>query len=159
MKRFGLAGLLVGVFLVWPHTVTAQDPPPPTAPPEASDTELAFEREVFVYPTFDLANPFRPLDAADTGGPRFERLRLSGIIYSETPGRSIATLSTSTVTIGTDGSLTAGPGDSYYLKVGQTIGNTTVIEINSQSIEVDVEEFGVTGRKTMRLMTALGGMQ
>ena len=157
MKRSALVGLLVGFSLVWPQAATAQDTLPPTGPP--AETELAFEREVFVYPPFELANPFRPLDAADTGGPRFERLRLSGIIYSEIPGRSIATLSTSTVTFADDGSFTADSGDSYYVKVGQTIGNTTVIAIHAQSIEVDVEEFGVTDRKTMRLITAIGGKQ
>jgi len=121
---------------------------------------LAFEREVFQYPSFDRVNPFKPLLATDSGGPRYERLRLSGVIYAETtPGRSVATLSTSVAAIAQDGTITATLGDSYYLKVGQTIGNTTVVEINRTSIEVDVEEFGVVDRKTMRLLTASGGNQ
>ena len=127
--------------------------------PTYARTELAFEREIFSYPSFNRVNPFRPLLATDTGGPRFERLRLSGIIYSEDSARSVATVSTSIATIAEDGTITADLGDSYYLKVGQTIGNTTVIQINRESIEVDVEEFGITDRKSMRLLNVLGGNQ
>ena len=158
MKRCPPGVVLVGVIVLWPQAATAQDPPPPPAEPPA-ETVLAFEREVFVYPSFDRVNPFQPLLATDTGGPRYERLRLSGIIYAETPGRSVATVSTSVAAIGADGTITANIGDSYYLKVGQTIGNTTVVEINPESIEVDVEEFGVTDRRTMRLLRAPGGNQ
>ncbi len=156
MKRSVPTVLLVGVLILWPRAATAQDPPPPDGPP--AQTVLAFEREVFDYPSFG-PNPFQPLLATDSGGPRYERLRLSGIIYSETPSRSVATVSTSIATIAEDGTITAGPGDSYYLKVGQTIGNTTVVEINRESIDVDVEEFGVTDRRTMRLLNVLGGNQ
>ena len=157
MKRSAPAVLLVGMLILWPQAVTAQDPPPPEEPP--AETELAFEREIFNYPSFNRVNPFRPLLATDTGGPRFERLRLSGIIYSEDSARSVATVSTSIATIAEDGTITADLGDSYYLKVGQTIGNTTVIQINRESIEVDVEEFGITDRKSMRLLNVLGGNQ
>ena len=157
MKRSVPAVLLVGMLILWPQAATAQDPPPPTEPP--AETELAFEREVFAYPLFQRLNPFRPLLATDTGGPRYERLRLSGVIYSEIAGRSVATVSTSIATLAEDGTVTADVGDSYYLKVGQTIGNTTVVEIGPESIEVDVEEFGMTDRKTMRLLRPPGGNQ
>ncbi len=157
MQRSSPAVLLVGALILWPQAATAQDPPPPTGPP--AETELTFEREIFVYPSFERLNPFRPLLATDTGGPRHERLRLSGIIYSEIPGRSVATLSTSIATIAEDGTITANIGDSYYLKVGQTIGTPTVVEIGHESIEVDVEEFGIMDRKTMRLLNVPGGNQ
>ncbi len=156
MKRCLPAAMLLGLIVLWPKAATAQDPPPPPAQPPA-ETVLSFEREVFVYPSFRRVNPFQPLLATDTGGPRYERLRLSGIIYVETPGRSVATLSTSLAIIGDDGTISANVGDSFYLKVGQTIGNTTVVEINRESIEVDVEEFGITDRRTMRLLTVPGG--
>ena len=161
MKRCAPATMLVGVMVLGPQAATAQDPPPPPdEPPAETETVLAFEREVFVYPSVDRVNPFRPLLATDTGGPRYERLRLSGVIYVEnSPGRSVATLSTSVAVVGADGTISADIGDSYYLKVGQTIGNTTIIEINRESIEVDVEEFGVVDRKTMRLLRVLGGNQ
>lgn len=160
MKRCASAVLLLGMVMLWPRAATAQDPPPPPPDGPPAETELAFEREVFQYPSFDRVNPFKPLLATDSGGPRYERLRLSGVIYAETtPGRSVATLSTSVAAIAQDGTITATLGDSYYLKVGQTIGNTTVVEINRASIEVDVEEFGVVDRKTMRLLTASGGNQ
>ncbi|MCH7532673.1 MAG: hypothetical protein IIB36_13075 [Gemmatimonadetes bacterium] len=157
MKRSAPVVLLVGMLILWPQAATAQDPPPPDGPP--AQTELAFEREIFVYPSFERLNPFRPLLATDSGGPRYERLRLSGIIYFETPGRSVATVSTSIATIAADGTISADIGDSYHLKVGQTIGNTTVVVINRKSIEVEVEEFGITDRRTMRLLSVLGGNQ
>ena len=73
------------------------------------------------------------------------------------PERSVATLSTAGITVNEDGSITADVGESYYVRVGQTIGNVTVVEINETSIEVDVEEFGITDRFTMRQFTLLGG--
>lgn len=159
MKRCASAVPLFGMLMLWPRAATAQDPPPPPPDGPPVETELAFEREVFQYPSFDRVNPFKPLLATDSGGPRYERLRLSLVIYVETPGRSVATLSTSVAVIGANGTITATLGDSYYLKVGQTIGNTTVVEINRTSIEVDVEEFGVVDRRTMRILTASGGNQ
>ena len=113
---------------------------------------------MFTYPSFPRTNPFLPLSAT-TGGPRFEQLRLAGIIYVETPGWSVATLSTSVVTLNEDGSVSAQLGDSYDLKVGAVVGNVTIVKINRQTVEVDVEEFGLTDRETMRLIDLLGGNQ
>ena len=157
MKRSAPVVLLVGMLILWPQAATSQDPPPPDGPP--AQPELSFEREMFVYPSFARLSPCWPLLPASIGRPRCARLLLIGIIYFETPGRSVATVSTSIATIAADGTISADIGDSYHLKVGQTIGNTTVVVINRKSIEVEVEEFGITDRRTMRLLSVLGGNQ
>lgn len=160
MNRIVFAfALLATAALASPASVVAQDDqaaPPPGPPVE---TELVFEREVFDYPVFDRRNPFRPLVAADQGGPRYEDVRLSGIIFSENPANSVAIFNDASVTVNEDGTLSAEEGDSYALKVGQTMGNITVVEITLDYVVVDVEEFGLTDRKTMRPLNLLGGNQ
>ena len=135
--------------------MTAQEPPPVQQPP----TELVFEREVFTYPGFARRNPFRPLTGSNQGGPRFESLRVLGIIYSDQPSMSTAMLGTSAVEVSEDGAnVSVGVGQSWYLKVGQSIGNIRVVEIRPDQVVVEVEEFGLTERKTMQLqIRRLGG--
>jgi hypothetical protein len=58
-----------------------------------------------------------------------------------------------------DGTFTATVDDSYAVKVGQTIGNVTVISIALDEVVVDVEEFGILDRKTIRPLNLLGGNQ
>lgn len=135
----------------------AQDPPP--APDEEPPTELVFEREVFQYPTFQRRNPFLPLDATNDGGPRFEQLRLMGIIHSEVAGESVAILGTSQVNVSADGAnATVSPGgQGFYLKVGQSIGNTRIVEIRRDQVVVEFEEFGLTEQRIMQLATRRDG--
>ena len=141
-----------------PPALEAQDPPP--APDEQEPpTELVFEREVFQYPTFQRRNPFLPLDAANEGGPRFEQLRLMGIIFSEVAGESVAILGTSQVNVSADGanaSVSPG-GEGFYLKVGQSIGNTRIVEIRRDQVVVEFEEFGLTEQRIMQLATRRDG--
>lgn len=140
-----------------PATVQAQDPPAP--PGQPAPTELVFEREVFQYPTFQRRNPFEALAGAEEGGPRFEQLRLMGVIYSDDPGASVAVVGTSQVNISEDGtqvSITPG-GDAWYLKVGQSIGNTRIVEIRRDQVVVEVEEFGLTEQRIMQLQTRRQG--
>jgi hypothetical protein len=143
--------------LVLPLAAAAQEPPPD--PPQTTSTELVFEREVFTYPAFERRNPFRALVASDQGGPRFEQLRLMGIIYSDDPALSVAVVGTSTVSISTDASaVSVQAGDAWYLKVGQSIGNIRVVEIRREQVVLEVEEFGLTEQKIMQLQTRrLGG--
>lgn len=147
--------ILAAVALLVPDRASAQEPPPVQQPP----TELVFEREVFTYPTFARRNPFMPLTGSNQGGPRFEALRVLGIIHSDDPRASTAMLGTSTVNVSADGaSVTVAQGQSWYLKVGQSIGNIRVVEIRRDQVVVEVEEFGLTERKTMQLqIRRLGG--
>lgn len=145
-------GLVLG-----PAVASAQEPPPAGPPPP--QTELVFERELFTYPAFQRRNPFRPLVASDQGGPRFEQLRLMGIIFSDDPAASVAIVGTSTVTISQDAAtVQVQDGDAWYLKVGQSIGNIRVVEIRREQVVMEVEEFGLTEQKIMQLQTRrLGG--
>jgi hypothetical protein len=43
------------------------------------------------------------------------------------------------------------------VKVGQTIGNTTIREIQRDRVIVDVEEFGLTERRTMFFLSRRQG--
>ena len=130
-----------------PDAAQAQQPqqPPPGRPQEP---ELVFEREIFQYPAFQRRNPFVPLEGAE-GGIRFEQLSLIGIMYSPDPTASVAILSTGGVTVAEDGTTAPVEGDAYNVKVGQTIGNTTIREIQRDRVIVDVTEFGLTDRRTM----------
>jgi hypothetical protein len=153
-----VSGALVAALgvVVLPGMVAAQDAPP--TPPQQA-TELVFEREVFLYPQFERRNPFRPLGVGDAGAVRFEQLRLAGTIVSDDPSESVAILSTAQVTVSEDGSqVTAEEGESWYAKVGQTIGNVRILEIHLSQIVVEVEEFGIAEQKIMQLQTRrLGG--
>lgn len=123
--------------------------------------QLVFVREVFTYPTGGRRNPFVPLTGSETG-PRFEQLRLMGVIYDNAnPARSMAMLGTSTVHTSKDSaSVSVTPqGQTWYLKVGGTVGNVRVVAIHpDKSIVVEVDEFGIAQRKVMRMDTP-GGTQ
>jgi hypothetical protein len=131
--------------MLLPSLVQGQEPPPqPQVEPE-----LVFEREVFEYPSFPRSNPFLPLSASDQGGPRYEQLTLTGIIWDADPTFSVAVLTTGAVAVAQDGTVSVAQGAAYNAKVGQRIGNTTVREIQRDRVVVDVEEFGLTDRRTM----------
>ncbi len=149
-------GLLAAAALVAIPAAALQAQDPPQQQPQ---TELVFEREVFTYPSFQRRNPFVPLGGGVEGGPRFEQLRLMGIIHSDVPGESVAIVGTSQVNISQDGSnVTVSPGgDAWYLKVGQSIGNTRIVEIRREQVVVEVEEFGLTEQRIMQLETRRQG--
>jgi hypothetical protein len=158
VTRCGLV-LLTGA-LLFPLALAGQEqakPQPPTKPQD-KPTELVFEREVFQYPSFERRNPFMPLVAADQG-PRFDQLRLMGIIHSDDPTLSVAVLGTSMVSTSEDGStVSVGKGKAWYLKVGQSVGNVRIIEIRTDQVVVEVAEYGLTEQKIMQLETRrLGG--
>lgn len=126
-------------------------------PPGADTTQLVFEREVFQYPEYARRNPFRPLLTTEDGGPRFERLRLLGIIYSDDPASSVAVLSAA------GGGQPSPPPDAaedgvvvqqqltFRLRRGQRVGNTTVLRIEPKRVIVEVEEFGLTEERELAL--------
>lgn len=149
-SALGLAALVSG-----PSEASAQNPQPPEARPD--DTELVFEREVFQYPSFTRRNPFRPLAGAEGGGPRFEQLNLIGIMYSPDPSASVAVVSTGGVAVAADGTMSPIEGDAYNLKVGDRIGNTTIVQIRRDAVVVDVEVFDSVERHTMNFVSRRQG--
>ena len=143
---------VVGV-LALAAEVRAQETPPPQP---QQDAELVFEREVFDYPSFTRRNPFRPLSGPG-GDLRFEDLSLIGIMYSADGANSVAVLSTGGVTVNEDGTTAPVEGDAFYLKVGERIGNATVVEIRRDAVVVDVQEFDAVERRTMNFVSRRQG--
>ena len=153
MKRSLLAGAVC--VLLFGGDAMAQDPPPQQQP--APDAQLVFEREVFTYPSFTRRNPFRALGVDDQGGPRFERLTLIGIMYSPDPAASVAVVTTGGVTVAEDGTLAPVEGEASYLKVGERLGNTTIVEIRRDAVIIDVEIFDALERHTMNFISRRPG--
>jgi hypothetical protein len=121
--------------------------------------ELVFEREVFEYPSFTRRNPFRPWDAGLAGdeGIRFEDLHLIGIMYSPDGVNSVVVLSTGGVRVNEDGTTAPVEGDAFYLKAGQRIGNTTIVQVRRDAVVVDVQEFDAVERRTMNFVSRRQG--
>lgn len=153
-----LTGLLVAAGTAVAQEDPGEDPTPPAgeqvqdtlAPPRTA--ELIFEREIFDYPEFPRRNPFALLVDAE-GGPRFEQIRLRGIIHSETPGESVALLGLRGAEQTTQESTVDATGDSRRIRAGETWGNVRVLEIRRTEVLVQVEEFGLTEQRIMQMPT------
>ena len=154
MKMTGTAWVMAAAAVALLATdVAAQDGQPPQAQQEA---ELVFEREVFDYPSFTRRNPFRPLSGPG-GELRYEDLSLIGIMYSPDGVNSVAVVSTGGVTVNQDGTTAPVDGDAFYLKVGERIGNATIVEIRRDAVIVDVQEFDAVERRTMNFVSRRQG--
>lgn len=103
---------------VWPIALSAT----------REDPTLIFEREVFVYPTENRRDPFKPL-GQDGLGPMFEDVTLRMIIFSEVAGESVVVLA--------DRSRR-----TYRLRRGQRLGNATVVSITPTRAVFVVEDYG-----------------
>lgn len=111
----------------------------PAAGQDAS-AEGPIVREVFDYPVAGRRDPFEPLAAGEELGPRFEDLRLAGVIYSPERG-SIAVL----VDVATQ--------RRYRVWEGDVIGGARLISVGVDQAEFLVTVFGVSRRDTLRLKT------
>lgn len=107
-------------------------------PAEAEDGALV--REVFDYPADGRRDPFEPLSAGDELGPRFEDLRLAGVIYSPERG-SMAVL------------VDAATGRRFRVWEGDVIGGARLVRVHPDRAEFQVTVFGVSRRDTLRLKT------
>ena len=97
-------------------------------------------REVFDYPADGRRDPFEPLSAGDELGPRFEDLRLAGVIYSPERG-SMAVM------------VDAATGRRYRVWEGDAIGGARLVRVHPDRAEFQVTVFGVSRRDTLRLKT------
>lgn len=135
MALLGVLGLLV------PGESGAQAPP--AAEPDTF--HLVFDREVFNYPAYQRRNPFRPLTGNDAG-PRFEEVRLLGVVLSSEPNGSVALL-------GPRGTSGRG-GDAartYRVRQGDVLGNMRITAIHRRELVVQVDEFGIVETRVMEL--------
>lgn len=155
LARSGL--ILVGfVVLAAPAVVEGQSAPPQR--PGDVQTELVLRREIFRYPAFARRNPFVPVEAVAEGEVSAAELRLIGVLLDTDPSRSVAILGTSQASVTPEGTLIrGGEGESWYMKVGDSLGNITLVEIHPDRVVVDVQEFGLTDRITIMLETGNPG--
>lgn len=154
---FGAAWIAALVTLA-PQPAEAQQPQPQQPQAQQQErAELVFQREIFEYPSFTRRNPFEPLVGPGGGGPRFEQLSLIGIMYSPDPGVSVAVLSTGGVQVNADGTMAPIDGEAYSLHVGESIGNTTIVEIRRDAVVVDVEVFDSIEREIMTFVSRRQG--
>lgn len=120
-------------------------PAAPAGPPPATaeTLELIYEREVFSYSGGGRRDPFAPLTNENEMGPRFESLSLQGIIYSTVSRNSVALLAD------TDGRV-------HRVRVGDVIGNATVLEIGPLRVVLAVENFGSIRQEMLELQRNQG---
>jgi hypothetical protein len=131
--------------MAWPGALLAALLMPGTAPDAlAQDSDgtgrATLQREVFDYPVEGRRDPFEPLSARDELGPRFEDLRLAGVIYSPERG-SMAVL------------VDAATGRRYPVWEGDVIGGARLVRVHADRAEFQVTVFGVSRRDTLRLKT------
>lgn len=141
-------GLVLAMLLGAAAVASAQEEGAPGSLEEDS-TELVFEREVFSYPSFERRNPFRSLVGGDDGGPRFEDLRLLGVLQSPRPDMSVALLA--------GGAGQGGRAQTYRVRQGQTLGNTRILDIQRSRVIVEVTEFGLTEQRVLELQRPTEG--
>lgn len=146
--RNAMRGLiLVGLTAVplLPEALLAQQPP--RQPPDTAS--LVFEREVFVYPTFERRNPFVRVVSGNEGGPRFEEIQLVGVIFSPNPDLSVAVFGPRGG--GQQGAQQQQSRRTFRARRGDQIGNVRILEIQRTRVVVEVDEFGLTEQRIMEL--------
>lgn len=122
---------------------TAEAQQADSADVDLENLTLVYEREVYTYNGENRRDPFRPLTDRNEMGPRFESLSLQGIIYSADRGRSVALLAD-------------GEGRIHRVRVGNTVGNSRVIEIGPVRVVLAVENFGTTRQEILELPSRRG---
>ena len=157
MRSLHVWSAVLGAVLVLTPSLAAQQSVSRAVTPvsaEEPEAELAFEREVFSYPTFARRNPFEPLLASTEGGPRWEGMRLEGVVFDADPRFSIAILSSGRARVrgaAASPDPSGSVGQMARLRVGERWGNIRVLEIRKNNVLIEVEEFGLTEQREMRL--------
>ena len=137
MRRLLAVGwVFVALPLFLPGSVPGQSSQDPLRG-EVSDSILGYEREVFEYSGGGRRNPFRPLTSFNAGGPRFEDLVLTGIVYSPEAG-SVAVVADRTNE------------RRYRLREGERVGTARVLEIRPDEVVFGITTFGVSRQAILR---------
>lgn len=124
------AVLVLLAAVLFPAAVQAQD----------NGDSPGMRREVFDYPMAGRRDPFEPLSAREELGPRFEDLRLAGVIYSPERGSMAVLVDQAT-------------GRRYRVWEGDVIGGARLVRVRPDQAEFQVTMFGVGRRDTLRLKT------
>lgn len=131
-RRLAIAGGALGA--VAALAVTAA----PASAQTTDDTTRVYEREVFDYPSFGRRDPFRPLNAGEQVGPRFEDLVLNGVLYNPAVG-SVVTLTDQKT------------GRRYRAREGDALGGVRVASIRPAEVDFVITSFGISRRETLRV--------
>ncbi|MGH7539464.1 MAG: hypothetical protein ACRELC_00530 [Gemmatimonadota bacterium] len=111
---------------------------PPAAARAQEEVIQVYEREIFDYPSSGRRDPFRPLNAGEQVGPRFEDLVLSGVLYNPAVG-SVATLTDQHT------------GRRFRAREGDALGEIRVSSIRPQEVDFVITSFGISRRETLRV--------
>lgn len=150
--------LAAAAAMVGPHALIAQTGPPADRdPPDATPAQFEtmsgaeggeFDREVFVYPAGDRRDPFQRLLPGASEGPRFEELRLIGVVHSPDPQASVALIELA-------GARAPTPGDlrerTLRLRQDVVLGDMRVVRIEREHLIVEIDRFGLEERLELRL--------
>lgn len=111
-----------------------------SAEPVAAQTPVVrvYEREVFTYPSLGRRDPFRPLNAGEQLGPRFDDLTLSGVLFNPAVG-SVATM--------TDRKT----GQRYRAREGDVLGDIRIAAIRAGEVDFVITSFGISRRETLKV--------
>lgn len=134
MARKPIEWCLPLVLLLAPGAAAAQAP--------GTDTALVYRREVFQYTAASRPDPFRPLLGGEDLGVRIDALRLTAVLYDPNQNRSVAIFSRADM-----------PG-SLRLRVGQRLGNITVLRILPRRVDVRIDELGVSRVESLTVRRA-----
>jgi hypothetical protein len=126
------------LLLVAPGLKAQEAEPDPATEVDAAQTAPALERETFSYVAGGRRDPFRPLEAGDEIGPRFEDLELSGIIYSPEAGSVVVLVDRSTQR-------------RYRVWEGDLVGGAQLLDVTPDEAIFVVTVFGVSRQETLRL--------
>jgi len=104
----------------------------------ATTASPVYEREVFEYPSLGRRDPFRSLNSGEQIGPRFEDLRLSGVLYNQSIG-SVATL------------VDEQTGRRYRVREGDSLGEARVTSIRVDEVDFLITAYGISRQETLRV--------
>lgn len=110
----------------------------PVSAQAPAESDPVYEREVFDYPSLGRRNPFRALNQGEQIGPRFDDLRLNGVLYNPAVG-SVATLTDQKT------------GKRYRAREGDRLGEIRIAAIRAREVDFVITSFGISRRETLRV--------
>jgi hypothetical protein len=144
-RRTLLLGAVLLILSAQP--IVAQEPPPEPPPRQHSDSvSLVFEREVFFYPQYQRRDPFAALSSGDESGPRFEGLKLLGVIFSSVSQESVALFGPRAEQTEVSSAIR-----TYRVRRGDQLGNIRILQIQETRVVVEIEEFGMREQRIMEM--------
>lgn len=106
---------------------------------DAARAKMQFYREVYSWNDDGRRDPFLSLLATSEIRPLLSDLVLIGVIYDLSGRNSVASL------------LDASSSEMYRVKVGNIIGRMKVAKIGTESITLNIDEFGFSRQETLLL--------